>query len=104
MQLLENQFGSKNYLDNLIWVKNTTHHDAKTFSHNHEYILSFSKNRDEASSDYMMFRQNKPGYVEVLELVHKLQSSYPSIDLIQKSIRELYKEKTELYKQSVLGQ
>jgi len=103
MQLLENLFGSENYLDNLIWTKNTTHNDAKTFSHNHEYILAFSKNRKEAAAEHAMFRQNKPGYIQVMELVHKLQHHYPSIDEIQQAIRNLYKEQTERYKQEVLS-
>jgi len=104
MQLLENLFGQKNYLDNLIWVKNTTHNDAQTFSHNHEYILAFSKNRNEAAAEHAMFRQNKPGYIQVMELVHKLQHHYPSISEIQTEIRQLYQQQTERYKQQVLAE
>ncbi|WP_456391261.1 site-specific DNA-methyltransferase [Hydrogenimonas sp.] len=104
MQLTEDIFGKKNYLDNLIWVKNTTHNDAKTFSHNHEYILSFAKNRDQAAEEHTMFRQNKPGFSEAMELVHRLQPHYPPIEEIEKSLRELYRKKSEAYKESVLAQ
>ena len=104
MQLLEDVFGKNNYLDNLIWVKNTTHNDAKTFSHNHEYILTFSKIRSEASKEHSMFRQNKPGFTEVMELIHRLQPHYPKMEEIEKAIRKLYKEKKEAYKQEVLAQ
>jgi adenine-specific DNA-methyltransferase len=104
MNLLEDKFGRSNYLDNLIWVKNTTHNDAKNFSHNHEYILAFSKNRAEASKSQKMFRQSKPGYAEVMELVHSLNPEFPTVQIIENAIRKLYKEKNEEYKQECLAQ
>lgn len=104
MTMVESIFGKNNYLDNLIWIKNTTHNDAKTFSHNHEYILAFAKNRSAAAEVHEMFRQNKPGYAEVMELVHGLNPEYPTIDEIQEKIRALYKEQTTAYKESVLAE
>ena len=51
-----------------------------------------------------MFRQNKPGYTQVMELIHKLQPHYPTIDEVQQKIRKLYKEQTEKYKEGILNQ
>lgn len=104
MNLVEDKFGTKNYLDNLIWVKNTTHNDAKVFSHNHEYIIAFAKNRTEASSKHKMFRENKPGYAEVMDLVHELNPKYPSIKDMEKRMRQLYSDQSEQYKQECLKQ
>ncbi|MCL1051879.1 site-specific DNA-methyltransferase [Shewanella abyssi] len=104
MNLIEDKFGNRNYLDNLIWVKNTTHNDAKAFSHNHEYILAFAKNRHIASAKHEMFRESKPGFAEVMELVHELNEIYPSIEVIKQKVRALYKEQTEEYKELCLDQ
>ncbi|PKL44159.1 MAG: site-specific DNA-methyltransferase [Candidatus Riflebacteria bacterium HGW-Riflebacteria-1] len=103
MNMIEDVFGSNNYLDNLIWVKNTTHNDAKTFSHNHEYILAFAKNREIAAQTHSMFRQAKPGCSEVMELVHLLNHDFPSIEEIQKQMKDLFKQQLEAYKQEVLS-
>ena len=105
MNMLEDKFGIKNYLDNLIWVKNTTHNDAKSFSHNHEYILAFAKNREVAASSHKMFRMAKPGFEEVQALVSKLNKSYPTPEEAQQAIRDLYREQMQTFKEEcrVLG-
>jgi adenine-specific DNA-methyltransferase len=105
MNMLEDQFGRKNYLDNLIWVKNTTHNDAKTFSHNHEYILSFAVDRETASATQKMFRMAKPGFEEVQSLVAKLNHDYPPIEDVRSAIRRLYADQAAKFKEecSVLG-
>lgn len=103
MMMIESIFGQKNYLDNLIWIKNTTHNDAKTFSHNHEYILAFAKKRYASSRIHELFRQNKPGYAEVMEITHSIQSSYPTISEIESKIKQLYAEQIANYKASVLA-
>jgi adenine-specific DNA-methyltransferase len=104
MQLLEHLYGSNNYLDNLIWVKNTTHNDAKAFSHNHEYILTFTKDKRKAIQKSDMFRQAKPGYSDVMDLANKLNKNYPPISEIQDKLKDLYKNRTEVYKQECLQQ
>lgn len=87
--LLELLFGKENYIENVIWVKNTTHNDAKTFSHNHEYIQAYTKNKQAAIQEHDMFRRAKPGYTEVKELVHRLNEGYPTVEEITKELREL---------------
>lgn len=99
--LLEAKFGPENYIENLIWVKNTTHNDAKTFSHNHEYIQAYTKDKNTAIQEHETFRKAKPGYVEVKELIHKLNKEYPSLEKITEELRKLYKKQTEEYKKEV---
>ena len=105
MNMLEDRFGVKNYLDNLIWVKNTTHNDAKSFSHNHEYLLAFAVDREAASATHQMFRIAKPGFEEVQSLVADLNKSYPPLAEVQAELRALYSAQTAKFKKEceVLG-
>jgi adenine-specific DNA-methyltransferase len=105
MNMLEDRFGAKNYLDNLVWVKNTTHNDAKAFSHNHEYILAFAKDREVSAASHKMFRMAKPGFEEVQSLIARLNQSHPSLEEVQSAIRSLYTEQTAKFKEEcrVLG-
>lgn len=96
--LLEGVFGKENYIENIIWVKNTTHNDATTFSHNHEYIQCYTKNKVSAIAKNDSFRREKPGYSEVKELVHKLNAEYPTIEKIREELKALYKAHQEEYK------
>jgi adenine-specific DNA-methyltransferase len=99
--LLESEFGPENYIENVIWVKNTTHNDAKTFSHNHEYIQAYTKNKNAAIQEHETFRRAKPGYVEVQELIHKLNKDYPTLDKISEELRSLYREQEKKYKAEI---
>lgn len=100
--LLERIFGKKNYVENLIWTKNTTHNDAKTFSHNHEYIQCFTKDKSSAVLQHSMFRGAKPGFTEVKALVERLNPSYPSTVKIKAELKKLYKEHRSAYKEACL--
>ncbi|KAB2807666.1 DNA methyltransferase [Phaeocystidibacter luteus] len=99
--LLEAEFGPENYIENVIWVKNTTHNDAKTFSHNHEYIQAYTKDKNAAIQEHETFRRAKPGYVEVKELIQKLNKDYPTLDKISEELRILYREQEKNYKAEV---
>ena len=104
MNLMEEIYGPKNYLDNLIWIKNTTHNDSKTFSHNHEYILAYCKNREIAAKQHTLFRVAKPGFTEVQELVAEMNPSYPSIENFRDKLKKLYRAQTDQYKAECLAQ
>ncbi len=90
--LLDEVFGEKNYVEVLIWVKNTTHNDSKTYSRNHEYIFCYAKDKNVVEGIKNMFRQPKPGYDEVIELIQKLNHDYPRIENIQVALKNLYKD------------
>jgi adenine-specific DNA-methyltransferase len=105
MNMMEDRFGTKNYLDNLVWVKNTTHNDAKAFSHNHEYILAFAVDREIAAATHKMFRIAKPGFEEVQSLTARLNKDFPPIDVVRSALRNLYSEQAAKFKEEckVLG-
>jgi len=102
MTLVEDIFGKTNYVENVIWTKNTTHNDAKTFSHNHEYVLCYTKDKSTAIKDHEMFRQAKPGFAEVEDLLIELNKDYPPIAEVQEKVRELYREHQKKYKKECL--
>lgn len=43
-QLLDSIFGESSYVENFIWIKNSTKNLSKTTSTNHEYIFCYAKN------------------------------------------------------------
>lgn len=87
---LDNVFGRENRVEELIWVQNTNDGRAKTFSTNHEYVEVYSRNIAAAESDYLMFREPKPGFDEVMELVNRLSKEFVSPEDAQEQLRALY--------------
>ena len=69
---------------------NTNNSQAPNYSTNHEYVLVYAKHRPTAEQDRSMFREPKPGFEEVMELVARLNPDYPSIDAIEAELRALY--------------
>jgi len=51
-----------------------------------------------------MFREPKPGYAEVVELVEKLNLSYPAVSDIESQLRSLYERHKMEYRESVESQ
>jgi adenine-specific DNA-methyltransferase len=91
VQVSDKVFERSNRIENLIWSKNTSKNDSKTYSNVHEYIRVYAKQKEATEADLMMFREPKPGAIEVMELVESMQANYPSIEEMQTAIRELYK-------------
>ncbi|GAB1392900.1 hypothetical protein MASR1M60_10630 [Rhodocyclaceae bacterium] len=94
-QALNTVFGEKNRAEEIIWGQNTTKNQSPTFSTNHEYIPVYAKSLEAAKADKMMFREAKPGAGEVMELVEKLNPTYPPIADIEQAIADLYKAHTD---------
>ena len=86
-------FGGSNRVEEVIWAQNTTKNQSPTFSTNHEYVEVFAKDIEIIKKDHSMFREIKPGFLEIMELIHELNPKYPSINEIEKSLRTLYKER-----------
>ena len=90
-------FGEENYVENFIWVKNSTKNNSKTTSTNHEYILCYAKHIDKIKANCEVFRIKKQGYDEVMSLKNnflKNEAKYfdnPKQEL-QNRIRSLYKD------------
>lgn len=90
--VLDELFGTGNRIEELIWAMNTNNSQAPNYSTNHEYVLVYAKNRPTAEQDRDMFREPKPGYEEVMELVARLNPSYPPITAIEDELRKLYEK------------
>lgn len=90
--ILDGIFGTENRVEELIWAMNTNNSQAPNYSTNHEYVLVYAKNRPTAEQDRGMFREPKPGYEEVMELVARLVPSYPTIATIEAELRKLYEQ------------
>lgn len=99
-RLLRETFGTENRVEELIWAQNTTKNQSPTYSTNHEYVQVFARNLAGASRVESMFREPKPGYSELTELVAELNATYPTIAEIEGSIRSLFEQhKADVKKQ-----
>jgi adenine-specific DNA-methyltransferase len=102
---LENQlkqiFGTGNRVEELIWAQNTNKNKSPTYSTNHEYVEVFARNLERAKSDQAMFRETKPGYVEIMELVEQYNRSYPRISAIEKSIAKLFEQHRQEFREEL---
>jgi adenine-specific DNA-methyltransferase len=55
-------------------------------------------------ADRRMFREPKPGYHEVIELVHSLNPSYPPISVIESALSKLYEDHKAAYREEIESQ
>jgi len=98
--LLRMEFGMKNRVEELIWVQNTSKSMSPTYSNTHEYVEVYAKDLEKAKADQGMFREPKPGYSELMEIVRQLNPKYPSIAEIELAIQKLFEEhRADLYGQ-----
>ncbi len=90
--VLRSVFGQQNRIEELIWVRDTVSNNAPTYSTNHEYIEVFARNRLGVEAVKSMFRDERPGFREVTELVALLGGEFAEPSVIEKSIAELYSQ------------
>ena len=90
--VLDEIFGADNRVEELIWAMNTNNSQAPNYSTNHEYVLVYAKHRPTAELDRSMFREPKPGFEEVMELVARLNPDFPSIPSIEADLRKIYEQ------------
>lgn len=103
-QLLDSVFGTDNRIEELIWAMNTNNSQAPNYSTNHEYVEVYAKNRLTVEQDRNMFREPKPGFEEVMELVGKLNPDYPSTATIEAEIKALYEQHKIEYREAIESQ
>lgn len=89
---LRETYGAQNAVAEVIWARDTVSNNSPTYSKNHEYIEVFAKNLQRVEQDKSMFRETKPGYIEVSELITSLQSDYPPITTVTAELRRLYED------------
>ncbi|WP_187468863.1 site-specific DNA-methyltransferase [Mycoplasmopsis californica] len=92
--LCDDVFGELNFVENFIWIKNSTKNLSKTTSTNHEYIITYAKNI-ELIKNLQLFRKRKEGYDEVLELISNSKKENLTIEETQKKLRQLFKDNPE---------
>ncbi|MDP1704915.1 MAG: DNA methyltransferase, partial [Sulfurimicrobium sp.] len=102
--VMDGVFGFSNRVEELIWSMNTNNSQAPNYSTNHEYVLVYAKDKPTAEQDKGMFREPKPGYKEVMELVAALNPSYPQIAVIEEEIKQLYERHKVEYRTEVEAQ
>ena len=99
--VLDDVFGFNNRIEELIWAQNTTHSQSPLYSTNHEYIEVYVRDRQAAEQAPGMFREPKPGFRELMELVEELNPRYPPIAEIEDEIRKLFTQHREAYRREV---
>ncbi len=94
-KLCDEIFGEKNFIENFIWIKNSTKNLSKTTSTNHEYILCYSKNRNLIENE-LIFKVKKPGIDEVKQIIEQANSEKWSVSQTEQKLKEFYKSRKDL--------
>lgn len=98
--VLNNVFEPKNRIEELIWVQNSTKNQSPTYSTSHEYVEVYARNAKAAKAEHAMFRESKPGYIEINELIDHLNPDYPSIETIETELKTLFREYKKLIEET----
>ena len=94
-------FGPDNRIEELIWAMNTNNSQAPNYSTNHEYVLVYARNRRAAEQDSGMFREPKPGFDAVMELIAELNKEYAPVLKIEHELRSLYENHRTAFREDV---
>ena len=95
MNLCNEIYGNENYIENFIWIKNSTKNLSKTTSTNHEYILCYSKNKNILESKNI-FRIEKPGLKEVNQILERANKEKWSVEKTEEKLNVFYKTRKDL--------
>lgn len=87
---LQSIMGAENRVEELIWARDTVSNNAPTYSTNHEYIEVFARDKGRVESERSMFREERPGFAEVMATIDEFEGQYPAISKIEDKIKELY--------------
>ena len=89
---LDAVFGRENRVEELIWTQNTANSQLPTYSTNHEYVEAYAKHLKTVEKIPEMFRELKPGYSEIMDVVTRLNPDYPPVSTVEQSIKELFQQ------------
>ena len=98
---LDASFGRENRIEEIIWVQNTTKNQSPTYSTNHEYVEVYARNKVIVSDDARIFREPKPGYAEMMEMVEKLNPNFPSLEEVENHISDLFEKHRAEFKEEL---
>lgn len=88
-------YGEYNFVENFIWIKNSTKNLSKTTSTNHEYIVCYAKNKEKLE-EINFFKIKKPGLDEVNKILEKANEEGWSIEFTEDKLKKFYKENPDL--------
>ena len=83
---------------------NTNNSQAPNYSTNHEYVLVYAKDRITAEQDEDMFREPKPGFDAVMQLIARLNPDYPPVSAIEAELRSLYERHKIEFREEIEAQ
>jgi adenine-specific DNA-methyltransferase len=98
---LDEVFGSENHIEELIWTQATANSQLPNYSTNHEYVEVYAKDRAAVEADKAMFREPKPGFSEVMELIAALDAEYPPLSEVAKAIQGVFEKHRQEYRAEV---
>ena len=90
--LMDEVFGEQNRIAQLVWEK-TRKNDAKLFSIGHEYILVYAKSLETLRNKKTIWREAKPGAVEILQFYRRMRQKYgDNNDVIEMELRQWFRD------------
>ncbi len=98
---LDEVFGADNHIEELIWTQATANSQLPNYSTNHEYVEVYARDRGAVENDPDMFREPKPGFSEMMDLIERLQPKSPSVETIQEEIKKLFERHIASYKEEL---
>ncbi len=98
---LDEVFGVDNHVEELIWTQATANSQLPNYSTNHEYVEVYARDRQAVENDPDMFREPKPGYSEMTNLLEYLRPNNPSTGTIQTEIKRLFERRIASYKEEL---
>jgi adenine-specific DNA-methyltransferase len=99
--MLDEVFVAENHIEELIWTQATANSQLPNYSTNHEYVEVYARDRASVEADKEMFREPKPGFSEVMELVGKLNPNYPSLPDVEEELKALFETHRTEYRAEV---
>jgi adenine-specific DNA-methyltransferase len=98
---LDSVFGSDNHIEELIWTQATSNGQLPNYSTNHEYVEVYARDRQAVEADKDMFREPKPGFSEIMELIAQMNPEYPSPSEVEEELQALFKRHKDEYREEV---
>ena len=95
IKICDEIFGSYNYIENFIWIKNSTKNLSKTTSTNHEYVVCYCKNKTILEESGLL-RVSKPGLSDVNSILEKANKEKWSFEKTEEELKSFYSSHPEL--------
>jgi adenine-specific DNA-methyltransferase len=92
-------FGRDNRVEELIWTQATANSQLPTYSTNHEYVEVYARDLEAAVKVPQMFREPKPGFAEIKELLDKLGPEFPPTATIELELNALFEKHLASYRE-----